>query len=56
MEVSGQLHATVTLPPGEKASDTHRLGGWTGGRAGLAAMKERKTFRIPGKEIRQSNP
>jgi hypothetical protein len=30
MEVSGQLHAPVTLPPGEKVPGTHWIGGWMG--------------------------
>jgi hypothetical protein len=28
MEVSGQLHATAALPPGEIAHCTHWIGGW----------------------------
>jgi hypothetical protein len=28
LEVSGQLHAPTALPPGERASGTHWIGGW----------------------------
>jgi hypothetical protein len=31
-EVSGQLHALAALPPTERASGTHWIGGWVGGR------------------------
>jgi hypothetical protein len=30
MQVSGQLHALATLPPGERAPGTPRKGGWVG--------------------------
>jgi hypothetical protein len=35
MEVSGQLHAPVALPPRERAPGTHWIGGWVGLRAVL---------------------
>jgi hypothetical protein len=52
MEVSGQLHAPTALPPGEKAPDTHWIGGWVGPRAVLDAVGKRK---IPSPR-RKSNP
>jgi hypothetical protein len=42
MEVSGQLHAPVTLPPRERAPGTHWIGGWVGPRADLNAVANRK--------------
>jgi hypothetical protein len=38
MEVSGQLHAPVALPPGEKTPGTHWIEGWVGPRGGLDAV------------------
>jgi hypothetical protein len=35
MELSGQLHATAALPPGERAAVTHWIGGRMSPRAGL---------------------
>jgi len=47
MQVSGQLDAPATLPPG-----THRIGGWVGLRAGLDAVVKRKIH----SSCRESNP
>jgi hypothetical protein len=52
MEVSGQLHAPATLPPGERAPGTYWLGGWVGPRAVLDTVVKRK---IPSPR-RESNP
>jgi hypothetical protein len=41
MEVSGQLHAPATLPPG-RALGTHWIGGWVGPRAILDEVVKRK--------------
>jgi hypothetical protein len=49
MEVSGQLHAPVVLPPGKEPPGTHRIGGWMDPRAGLDAVVKRKIMR-PGRE------
>jgi hypothetical protein len=35
MEVSGQVHASVSLPEGERAPGTHWIVGWMGPRADL---------------------
>jgi hypothetical protein len=35
MVVSGQLHASVALPPGETAPGAHCIRGWMGPRVGL---------------------
>jgi hypothetical protein len=43
MEVSGQLHVPVALPPGKGAPVTHWIGGWVGSRADLDAMAKRKS-------------
>jgi hypothetical protein len=51
MEVSGQLHASATLPP-EKAPGIHWIGRWLGLSAGLDAVVKRK---IPS-PYRISNP
>jgi hypothetical protein len=42
MDVSGQLHVPATLPPGEIAHITQKIGGWVAPRAGLDAMEKRK--------------
>jgi hypothetical protein len=52
MEVSGQLHASAALPPGERAPDTHWIEGWLGPRAVLDAVVKR-TILSPRRE---SNP
>jgi hypothetical protein len=39
MEVSGQLDAPATLSFGERAPDTHWVGGWVGPRIGLDVLK-----------------
>jgi len=41
MEVSGQLHAPVSLTPTERAPGAHWIGGWVGPRAGLDAVVKR---------------
>jgi hypothetical protein len=50
--VSGQLHAPAALPPGERATGTHWIGGWVGPRAGLDAVEKRKFLTLPGLELR----
>jgi hypothetical protein len=52
MEVSGQFHAPTILPPRERVSGTHWIGGWAGPRAVLDAVVKR---RIPSPR-RESNP
>jgi hypothetical protein len=52
MEVSGQLHAPVTLPPKEGEPGTHWIRGWVGPRAVLDAVVKRK---IPSPR-RELNP
>jgi hypothetical protein len=42
MDVSGQLHVPATLPRGEIACSTHKIGGWVAPKAGLDAMEKRK--------------
>jgi hypothetical protein len=43
MEMTGQLHAPAAFNTGERAPDTHWLGGWVGPRAGLDMVSKRKT-------------
>jgi hypothetical protein len=50
MEVSGQLHALVALPPWEAASGTHCVGGCVGLRANQDAIEKRKILPFPGIE------
>jgi hypothetical protein len=38
--------------PGERAPDTHWIGGWMGPRAGLDAVVERKFLTLPGLQLR----
>jgi hypothetical protein len=52
MEVSGQIHAPVALPPGKGASGTHWIGGWVGPIAVLDAVMKRKI----ASPRRESNP
>jgi hypothetical protein len=42
MDVSGQLHASTALPPGDRAPGTHWIGGWVGPRVDLGAVEKRK--------------
>jgi len=42
MEVSGQLCAVTTLPPGKEPPSIHWIGGWVGPRASLDAMTKRQ--------------
>jgi hypothetical protein len=54
----GQLHAPVGLPPG-RGPDTHWVGGSVGLRSGLDEVAKRKkmaSLRLPGTELRSSNP
>jgi hypothetical protein len=50
LEVSGELHATATLPQG-KSPRTHWLG-WVDSRAGLDSVEKRKFLTLPGLVIR----
>jgi hypothetical protein len=42
MEVGGQLHTPVTLPPGDEAPSTRCIGGWVGPRADLGIVENKK--------------
>jgi hypothetical protein len=46
MEMSDELHAPASLPPGKQ------MGGWLGLRVGLEVMEKRKIFCF----YRESNP
>jgi hypothetical protein len=48
MEVSGQLHAPATSPPGESSPPTHWIRGWVGLRAGLDDVKKGDFLTLPG--------
>jgi hypothetical protein len=50
--VSGQLHASAALPPGERTPGTHWIGGWVDLRAGLEDLEKRKFLNLPGLELR----
>jgi hypothetical protein len=59
MEVSGQLHAPSALPPRERPTRTHWIGGWVSPRAGWARCRREKfpapaEIRIP--IIQRSSP
>jgi hypothetical protein len=45
--MSGQRHAPIALPPGERAPGTHWVGGWVGPRAGLDNVEKRKLLTLP---------
>jgi hypothetical protein len=51
MEVSGQLHAPVALPPG-KNQGTHWIGGWVGPRAGVKKFLASTGIRNPNLPVR----
>jgi hypothetical protein len=56
MEVSGQLHASTSLPPG-KSPDIHLIRGWLDPRIGLVAVaKRKKPLSLPGIEPPSSSP
>jgi hypothetical protein len=44
MKVSGQLHVSAALTPGEDAPGNNLIGGRMGPRAGLDAMEYRNIF------------
>jgi hypothetical protein len=44
--MSGQLHAPLTLPPGERAPGTHWIGGRLGPRAGLDMVSKRRILSL----------
>jgi hypothetical protein len=46
--VSGQRHAPTALSPGERALDTHWIGGWVRLRAGLDVVEKRKNLAPAG--------
>jgi hypothetical protein len=48
MEVSGQLHTSVVLPPGKRAPGTHCLEGCVGPRIGLETVEKRKSIAPAG--------
>jgi hypothetical protein len=52
--VSGQLHAPAALPNGERAPETHWIGGWVDPSAGLDDMEKWKFFTLPGLELQPS--
>jgi hypothetical protein len=52
MEVSGQLHIPVALPPRERVPGTHWIGSWVGPRTILDVVVKRK---IPSPRW-ESNP
>jgi hypothetical protein len=47
MEVSGQLHAPAALPPVERATRSHWIGGWVGPRACLDAVDYSREIFFP---------
>jgi len=47
MEMTVQLHAPAAFTPGERAPETHRIGGWVGPRAGLEAVEKGKRPSLP---------
>jgi hypothetical protein len=48
MEVSGQLHALVALPPRKELPGANRIGGWVGPRADVDATEKRRIMSLPG--------
>jgi len=56
MEVCGQLHAPVPLPPGKESPVIHWIGGWVGRRAGSVRVDRTESLSPLGIESRSSNP
>jgi hypothetical protein len=52
LEVSGQLHFSVALLPGESASVTLWIGGWVGTETCLEAVERRRIVPLPGFKLR----
>jgi hypothetical protein len=42
LQVNDNLHTPADLPPGERATNIYRIGGWVGPRVGLDAVAKRK--------------
>lgn len=58
MKVSGQLHASAPLTPGEtapKAPNTHCIAGWIGPRISPGIVVKRKILLLPGIEPQLSD-
>jgi hypothetical protein len=55
LEVSGEFHVPAALPPGERASFTHLIGGWVCPTAGLDDTEKWKFLTLPGLELRPLN-
>jgi len=53
MEVCGQLHDPIALPPGKDPSGIHWTEDWVGLRAGLDLVAQKEIFLSP---CRESNP
>jgi hypothetical protein len=49
--VSGQLHASVALPPGERDPGTHCIGGWVDPRVGLDDLNKRQFLTLSEFEL-----
>jgi hypothetical protein len=58
MEVSFQLHALATLPPGKRAPDSLCIGGWMEPTSGLDSVEKRTNpnIAVQGTEPRSSSP
>jgi hypothetical protein len=56
MEVSGQLHASVALPPAIQTLGTYWMEGWVGPRADLDVMEKKKSLTLQGMEPRLLGP
>jgi hypothetical protein len=50
--VSDQFHAPAAFTLGERARDTHWVGGWVDPRAGVDDMEKRKFLILPGLKLR----
>jgi hypothetical protein len=55
MEVSGQLHAPVALPPRERVPGANWIGGWVSPRAGLDVVEDREILPLSAIEPRPIN-
>jgi hypothetical protein len=53
MDLSGQVHDPVTLPP---VKSPNRFGGWVGPRAGLDAVAKKAIPTLPLKGIEPGRP
>jgi hypothetical protein len=49
------IYSAYILSPGERAPDTHWIGGWVGHSSGLDAVEKRKNLRESNPDLRYTD-